>query len=450
MSKISYLGHVFANGQYSPDPKKIEIIQNFPTLTSPKQVKSFLGLSGYYPRFIRNFSDISAPLLKLVRKNTKFLWTPECEAAFNTLKKALTSEPVLTFPNFEEPMHLYCDASGVALGWILGQFKDDKPVVINYGGRILQKAEQNYIVTHLEALACIEGIKANHAYLFGKKFFLYTDHASLTWLFKSSSLKGKFARWALLLQTYQYKIIHTKGKLHVHADALSRLQLPGTLQDSSSHTIVTDAQSQEPAPAGSISQDDSCLASPQISESNEILAISEEQYDPERIKQHQRSDPELVELIMFLQDNTPYSTQVHRDLSAEQAENFYLSENGLLYKYADNPRPYNPQELLVIPQSLRKEIIAQNHDHPLSAHLGLTRTWHKIKIRYFWPGAFPQVKDWIATCMMCVQNASASMERLKLPSNPYLSALTLNAGQLTIRDHTQFPLRYSNAYAPLG
>lgn len=157
-------------------------MRDFPRPHNVKTVRSFLGISNYYRRFVKDFAKIAAPLNRLLRKDQKFLWTDAYEEAFKALKDALTSAPILAFPNFNKTFHLYTDASNEGLGATLDQFQDGKDVAIAYAGRDLNDAERNYSTTEREALAVIFGIKKFAPYLHGRKFILHTDHHLLKWL----------------------------------------------------------------------------------------------------------------------------------------------------------------------------------------------------------------------------------------------------------------------------
>lgn len=135
------------------------------------------------------------------------------------MKIALTTSPVLAFPDFSLPFHLYTDASGGAVGMILGQEQNGCQRVVAYAGRTLTKAERNYSVTEQEALYLMAGVKHFASYLHGRKFTIHTDHSSLKWLFTTSDLKGRAARWSVILMGYNFDIKQRPGTLNKHADA---------------------------------------------------------------------------------------------------------------------------------------------------------------------------------------------------------------------------------------
>ena len=134
----------------------------------------------------------------------------------------MVSAPILTYPNFREPFLLFVDASSTGIGFTLAQIQNGKEVVIAYNGRGLNQAEQNYSTTEREALALVEGIKKFQPYLHNHKFTVVTDHSSLRWLMNVKDASGRLARWALLLQQYDFNIVHRPGRIHGNADCLSR------------------------------------------------------------------------------------------------------------------------------------------------------------------------------------------------------------------------------------
>ena len=219
--RVEYLGHVVTPEGISPNPDKVRVVQEYPTPTNLKELRSFLGLANYYRRFVRGFSHIANPLNALTKKNVPFVWTVACAEAFDKLKRALVSAPILAYPNFREPFLLFVDASSIGMGFTLAQIQNGKEVFIAYNGRGLNKAEQNFCTTEREALALVEGIKKFQPYLHNK-FTVVTDHSSLRWLMNVKDASGRLARWALLLQQFYFNIVHRPCRIHGNADCLSR------------------------------------------------------------------------------------------------------------------------------------------------------------------------------------------------------------------------------------
>jgi transposase InsO family protein len=219
---VDFLGHVVSAEGVSCDPKKIEAVQNWPKPKNVKDVRSFTGFCQYYRKFVKGFSTIAAPLYALTQKNAKFRWTDECDLAFNTLKEKLVTAPVLAYPTRNDEFILDCDASLYGVGGVLSQIQDGVERPIAYASATLSKCQQNYCTTMRELLSVVIFVKQFHHFLWGRKFRIRTDHASLTWLVSFKEPAGMLARWISILGNYDYSIEHRKGGLHVNADALSR------------------------------------------------------------------------------------------------------------------------------------------------------------------------------------------------------------------------------------
>ena len=221
--KVEYLGHVVSTDGVQPNPEKVRVVQDFPVHKNLKQLRTSMGLANYYRRFVKGFARIAGPLNVLTKKGVKFGWTEACSDAFDKLKRALVSAPILAYPNFKEELLLFVDASSTGIGFTLAQKQNGKEVVIVYNGRGSSQAEKNYGTTEREVLALVEGIKKFQPYLFGHKFTVITDHSSLRWLMNVEDATGRgLARWSLLLQQYSFEIVHRPDKEHSNADSLSR------------------------------------------------------------------------------------------------------------------------------------------------------------------------------------------------------------------------------------
>ncbi|GBM66799.1 Transposon Ty3-I Gag-Pol polyprotein [Araneus ventricosus] len=220
--EVTYLGHVISAEGVKTDPGKIKAVVDWPRPETVHDVRSFLGLCTYYRRFVKNFSTIARPLHKLTEAKSNFNWTEECEKSFNSLKQALTSSPILTYPRTDKDFILDTDASNEGIGAVLSQNIGNEERVIAYFSKSLGKPERNYCVTRKELLAIVKSIEHFHHYLYGRKFLLRTDHASLRWLLNFKEPEGQIARWIQRLQEYDFEIQHRKGTSHGNADALSR------------------------------------------------------------------------------------------------------------------------------------------------------------------------------------------------------------------------------------
>ena len=222
VKQVAFLGHVLKPHGISPDPGKIEAIRSYPEPKKLKQVRGFLGLSGFYRRFIPEYAHLARPLYHLTRKDVPFKWTDDCQQAFDALKEAITSDTVLAFPDFRKPFILATDASKTGVGACLSQKHDGELRPIAFAGRGFTKAESNYTTTEQELLGVVFAIQHFRVYLTGNEFELHTDHSALRWILGLNEPQGRLARWVTFLQQFQYKVLHVKGKDNVVPDALSR------------------------------------------------------------------------------------------------------------------------------------------------------------------------------------------------------------------------------------
>ena len=240
--EMRYLGHLITQNGIKPDPDLIKSVTNFPQPKKIKDVQSFLGLTGYYRRFIKDYSKIAAPLLQQLRNcqksNHRLKWSKECTDAVNTLKERLTNAPVMNTPNFEQPFILELDACEYGLGAILTQEYDGKKYVIAYASRTLSTAERRYAATEREALAIVWATKHFRPYLEGNKIYIRSDCKALEWMRTAKDVTGRLARWAMKLSAYQIEEIkYRPGKLNANADSLSRNPLP--TDDIDQHEVST-------------------------------------------------------------------------------------------------------------------------------------------------------------------------------------------------------------------
>ena len=218
LKEVKFLGHVVSSEGVAVDPSKVEAVLQWESPKSVTEVRSFVGLAGYYRRFISGFSQIARPLTNLTKKDRPFVWTEQCEAAFQELKTLLTTAPVLVLPDSSQPFEVYTDASLMGLGCVLMQ----NGKVIAYASRQLRPHEVNYPTHDLELCAVVFALKIWRHYLFGAQFEVFSDHKSLKYLMDQKELNGRQRRWMELLSDYKFEIKYHPGKANVVADALSR------------------------------------------------------------------------------------------------------------------------------------------------------------------------------------------------------------------------------------
>jgi hypothetical protein len=220
------LGHIVGNGEMRPDPKNVAAILALPVPRHVHMVRSVLGAYGYYRGYVDNFASKTAPMTFLTKNcaKGKWEWSEECQKAYDELKRALTSEPILRMPRFDLVFIVTTDWSKLAIGAVLSQVDPDTnfdhPVA--YASRLLTSAEQNYSPTEGGCLALVWAVQKYRIYLDGRKFIVYADHAALQWLNTKRHENSKLERWAMQLQEFTYEIRYKKGEENLVADCLSR------------------------------------------------------------------------------------------------------------------------------------------------------------------------------------------------------------------------------------
>jgi hypothetical protein len=210
------------------DKAKIEVIEQLPPPTNVKYIRSFLGHAGFYRHFIKTFSQIARPLTSLLAKDVPFIFNNECHEAFQILKKALISAPIIQPPDWKLPFEIMCDASDFDVGAVLSQTKDKKHYAISYASKTLSGPQLNYATTKKELLAIVFAIDKFRSYLVQAKVIIYTDHAALKYFLTKKDAKPRLIRWILLLQEFDIEIRDKKGVENSIADHLCRLQYKET------------------------------------------------------------------------------------------------------------------------------------------------------------------------------------------------------------------------------
>ncbi|MGL4337186.1 MAG: RNase H-like domain-containing protein [Turicibacter sp.] len=369
---VVYVGHVISKNGIQPNPENVSKVQNFPVPNTVKQVRQFIGLAGYYRRFIQNFAQIAEPLNRLLRFENKFKWGIEQQQAFETLKQKLISEPILRHPDMSKPFLLMTDASNYAIGAVLGQREDgEKDHVIAYASRQLNKHERNYSTIEKEALAIVFAVQTYRHYLIGKKIYLYTDHSPLQWLMTHRNTASRLIRWALSLQEFDIEIRYRKGKANANADALSRIR--------ENNSDINDT----------------------------VFAIIRQTTNLDEFRKQQQSDDEIKQLFRE-------ATIVKKNLEITQLiknkQKYFIQDGILKCIIGDNV-------VIVIPKHLRQAIMLQYHDGTLGGHLSARKTMSRIKMKYYWEAMESDIKNWCKTCEVCMTRKNTGT-KIKVPLKP--------------------------------
>ena len=215
---MQFLGHLVNQKGILVDLAKIEVVMQWDILRSPTEIRSFLGLAGYYMRFIQDFSKIAVPLTRLTKKSVVFRWVPEQQVAFETLRQRLCEALILTLPEGVDDFVVYCDASVTGMGAVLMQ----RGHVIAYASRQLKPHKANRSTHDLELGAVVFALKIWRHYLNGVQCTIYTDHKTLRYLMDQANLNMSQRRWLDVVKNYECEILYHPGKANVVANALSR------------------------------------------------------------------------------------------------------------------------------------------------------------------------------------------------------------------------------------
>lgn len=462
--EVAYLGHIISDQGVKPNPEKVRVVKEFPVPKSCKDIKSFLGLAGYYRRFIPNFSKITKPLTSLLKKDVPFLWNEEQQNAFDKCKDILTTIPLLQYPDFSKDFVLTTDASIHAIGAILSQGEIGKDLPIAYASRTLNKAESNYSTIERELLAIVWAVKHFRPYLFGRKFKIVTDHKPLTWLFSIKDPGSRLVRWRLKLEEYDYEIVYKAGKINTNADALSRppimnsniidltsndspnsIQSDDYLQLNYEHYLSQNRSYDTPKIQKSpdrlldsrhknIFIPISCQLSDQNNLSNEALQ-SCSQIEPFLQKTRSVYDVDLIitnekqnlffcctrpthfdpwdsesyfkSLLSCMQQNnidTLYVPDLKNDRTCKLQGTEQLQITAYLAEAYDCHIIICENKVKYPSSSEIPQILKTYHDEPLSGHRGIVETTRKIREEYFWKGMSNDIKNYVDSCVTCQRN----------------------------------------------
>ncbi|KAF5756264.1 putative nucleotidyltransferase, Ribonuclease H [Helianthus annuus] len=339
LREVHFLGHVVNKDGIHVDPSKVDSISNWPAPRTPTEIRQFLGLAGYYRRFIKDFSKIAQPLTMLTQKGVVYRWGNTQETAFQYLKDRLCSAPILSLPEGTDDFVVYCDASIQGLGCVLMQ----RDKVIAYASRQLKVHERNYTTHDLELGAVVFALKIWRHYLYGTKCTIYTDHRSLEHILKQKDLNMRQRRWVELLNDYECAIKYHPGKANVVADALSRKDtLPKRVR-----ALQLTIQSSLPA---------------------QIRAAQLEALKPENVK---------------------------AEALRGSRQRMEQKEDGAYYVTG---RIWVP-----LYGGLRELVMDEAHKSRYSVHPGSDKMYHDISTTYWWPSMKAHIATYVGKCLTCAR-----------------------------------------------
>ncbi|KAK1440276.1 hypothetical protein QVD17_06101 [Tagetes erecta] len=392
------LGHVISHRGMEVDRAKVQVISTLPPPINVKGVRSFLGHAGFYRRFIKDFSAISKPLCNLLLKDAPFVFDEACLKAFEVLKQHLSTAPILQSPDWSLPFEIMCDASDHAIGAVLGQRVNKKPVAIYYASKTLSDAQLNYTTTEKELLAVVYALDKFRSYIWGSKVIIYSDHSAVRYLMEKKDAKPRLIRWILLLQEFDFEVRDKKGCDNVVADHLSRIPVFGESTKDIKETFP-----------------DECLFS--------ISTL-----------------PWYAHIVNYL-----VAGQIPSHWTRQQKKRFFFQVKQYIW---DEPDLFKigPDQIIrrCIPNNEIQEALAHAHTYACGGHFSGRKTGHRIlSCGLFWPTLFRDAFVFAKQCHRCQQVGGIS-KRDEMPMKPILVIEIFDVWGIDFMG--PFPTSYGNIY----
>ena len=415
------LGHKLSREGVSPDPANVEKIRSWKAPTNAKKLRAFLGLTGYYRQFVRNYSDIARCLTDLTRDDVKWHWESEHQTAFETLRDTLMSDQVMAYPDFGKPFIVKTDASLSAIGYCLTQMVDGKERVISYGSKKLSRPQQRWSTYDREFFALIAAVRANAHYLRHNRFMVVTDHRPLLAWRKVDSKKdptGRRTRWAIELDNYEFDLVYKKGKAHCDADAMSRRG-----DDDDEVAVDTDdfLGLSFPKPRPGLQRED-------------VFFFGARDDADETLVQYQ-ADKEAREMLRSEQDADIVIAEVKKIIKTRQMipktypcrwyirnSRWLVIQEGILYRRSYCDTIHADVLQAVIPDSMIDGILDDAHGSKWSGHPSEAKMLLQIRRYAAWPSMAQDVKEKHRNCLICDQ----LREQVPKPQTP-LQPIIANA-----------------------
>lgn len=415
--ECEFLGHIVTQEGIRPNPNKIEKILNWPIPKSTTQIKGFLGILGYYRKFIRDFAKLTKPLTKCLKKDAQIIHNDEFITCFNDCKRLLITDPILKYPDFNKTFILETDASDFALGAVLSQkFEDGKEHPIAYASRTLNETECNYSATEKELLAIVWATKNFRPYIFGTKFEIRTDHKPLVWLRQKNDLNRRLLHWKLALEEFEFDIKYKKGVLNNNADALSRLETEinhNSSNDSmTQHSADTDDSDFIPSTERPLNEFRNQIILEIADEDSRESITNFKNYHRITLKKHLFSPAVLINILK--EYASPKCT------NGLYCDEKILASLQIIYKNyfsrGKSLKIFWTQKLLIdVTDELEQDqIIQKQHD---ANHRGINETTKHIAQTYFFPLLKSKVTKYVNLCKLCL--------RSKYERHPYKQTLKL-------------------------
>ena len=435
--EVEVLGHIAGNGVIKPGLDKLQGVRDFPVPKTKTNIRSFLGLTGFYRKFVKNYAYIAKPLTELTRDDAPFIWTEAHQNAFESLKKVLMTDPVLKAPDFNRKWYLITDACDIGVAAWLGQKYHGKIHAVAYFSRQLRKSEVaiRRDAMELECLAILEGLKKYRPLIWGQCITILTDNNALMWLFNKSIYKSaRLTRWALSIQSYNVQMLHLPGTANRVADAMSRNPAPIELEEDWEEKAVKILDGCDQANISLIgifsnqkhpSQREVVLRINAIREKEQDEQEYQQSWTIEELLKAQRSDSLLKPIIEYIQ-HPNVMNRMKIDPNIKNIEDYFIDASKCLFLRKNDEKAVlrEEEEVLVIPFALQRRAISVIHDTVLGGHMAAERTLFAAERRFFWRSMKDGISKYIRNCKVCqlnkgVAHAKQPLRKYPLPDKPF-------------------------------
>ena len=430
--EVQVLGHLVGGGNIKPGFNKTSAIENFPTPKSKTNVRSFLGLSGFFRRFVHNYAGLAKPLTQLTKEDVPFHWGPQQEEAFNRLKKHLVSEPILKAPDFARTWFIVTDACDIGIAAWLGQKYEGKIQPVAYFSRQMRKSEEKIKRDPMEqeCLGIVEALKKFRPLIWGQRIVILSDNSALTWLFNKCTYKSpRLTRWALCVQSFSAEILHLPGTLNRIADSLSRNPEPieiGEKELQNAHKIMDKCEELNISLIGIFktkdcpSQKETLLRIAALQQQEEDTDYDQQQaWTLEELKKEQEQDVALKPIIDYIK-NPSEMNKMKVDPNIKDLHTYFLDPTQILFKSIEDPKAElrENEEVIVIPYKLQQLATSIVHDTVLGGHTATERTIFAARRRFFWRRMNSTIQKYVQNCKVCQLNKGNAHKKIPLRKYP--------------------------------